>query len=352
MRKDPWTPQYDPEAKVWKVEFRIEGHRFRKRLGIRDQQDRKLAKTAAKAYWQECYETVHSEPEPDRGIRFFEAAGKYVKQGGEARFLPPLIKHFGKDTFCFDIGEDEIDAAADAVYPGRAPSTLTRQVRGPIRAVLRFAAGHRKNPSTDRARIRWLTPEEAERLLNSADHEARRKIAFLLGSGARTGEMFATKIEDLNKATQQAWIAGEQVGAGKTALAARWIELPDKAWRILDPIPETGHLFLTPKGKPYKLRANGGGQMQTAFNKARDAAGLGSDVTPHVLRHTWATWFDAATGDFGRLMDLGGWAKPTTAMRYRKLYPADLPDRLLEFGWDFGMNARPQRRAPTLRVVR
>ena len=55
--------------------------------------------------------------------------------------------------------------------------------------------------------------------------------------------------------------------------------------------------FLTPDGQPYVARENGGGQMAGAFNKIRDAAGLGEDVVPYTLRytlrHTWATWFYA-----------------------------------------------------------
>jgi integrase len=75
--------------------------------------------------------------------------------------------------------------------------------------------------------------------------------------------------------------------------------------------------------------------MAEAFGKVREAAGLGEDIVPYTLRHTWATWFYARTKDFGRLLDLGGWNKADTANRYRKAAPADLGNRLLEHGWDF-----------------
>ena len=80
---------------------------------------------------------------------------------------------------------------------------------------------------------------------------------------------------------------------------------------------------------------NGGGQIQSAFATARARAGLGPDVTPHILRHTWATWFYAQTRDFGRMLDLGGWRTTSTAERYRKIAPADLAARLDRAGWDF-----------------
>lgn len=97
-----------------------------------------------------------------------------------------------------------------------------------------------------------------------------------------------------------------------------------------------GPAFLTPYGHPIVVAKGRGGQMQTSFNRARDAVGLGPDVTPHVLRHTWATWYYAQTLDFGGLLDLGGWDKADTANRYRKIAPDDLPDRLRAHGWIFG----------------
>ena len=84
-----------------------------------------------------------------------------------------------------------------------------------------------------------------------------------------------------------------------------------------------------------------GGQIQAAFNKARDAANLGTDVTPHTLRHTWATWFYSQTKDFVRLRTLGGWRSVETVMVYTKLAPRTLPGDLTNFGWDFNERILP-----------
>ncbi|WP_213547827.1 tyrosine-type recombinase/integrase [Vannielia litorea] len=344
MRKD-WEPFWR-ESGGWQVDFSIEGHRFRRRLGIRDRSQKNLARDAAKrlyrAEWQRHLDPVEQKP----GTPFFAACEGYVKGGGEARFLPPLMRHFGPDMMIEDIGEPEILEAGEVLYPGRAADTVRRQVRVPVGAVIRWARGERRRPRTDRPRTRWLTPEEAERLLEAAaqltlprhaepERYTLQKIAFLLGSGCRTGECFAAEVKDWNAATRQWWIPGDEEGAGKTAGAARWVSLPARAVEMIGEMPEVGRAFRTPYGTPIKLRANGGGQMQTAFNKAREAAGLGRDVTPHVLRHTWATWFYAQTRDFGGLLDRGGWTKADTANRYRKIAPEDLAARLLAHGWDF-----------------
>ena len=321
----PWEPIWN--GTDWQIDFRVKGRRVRRRLGIRDRSLKSLASKQAKA----AYEAEWGRPDDaPAGTPFYIAAQAYANAGHEARFLPKLMLHFGQHTCIEDIGEVEIVAAGMAIYPEAKPETVRRQVRVPIQAVINFAQGKRREPRSDAPRTRWLTPEEAEKLLACAGGAAS-KIAFLLGTGCRTGEMFALDRSEINDSTQQAWIDDPKNGEG------RWIRIAPRAWDLLD-LPDVGAVFRTPKGVPYKMRAKGGGQMAGAFNKARDLAGLGEDVTPHVLRHTWATWFYAQTKDFGGLMDLGGWKKADMANRYRKLAPADLADRLHAHGWNFGQD--------------
>ncbi len=359
MRKD-WNPIWD-EKWGWRVDFSVEGERVRRRLGLRDRCFKAIAFQKAEKLYRETWERHLNPVAPRTGTPFWKAAKGYVDAGGEARFLPRLIKHFGEHTLIEEIGEPEIASAAVSLYPGRAPDTIRRQVRVPITAVIRWTKGERRRPSTDNKRVRWLTPEEAEALLTAAAclHAPRgkqpepytlAKIAFLLGSGCRAGECFVANVDDWNAETRQLWIPAVEAGAGKTRNAARWVKLPKRTVELMGDIPRSGRMFRTPFGKEIKVTGKGGGQMQTAFNKAREAAGLGEDVTPHVLRHTWATWFYAQTRDFGTLMDQGGWAQADMANRYRKLAPDDLAERLLSHGWDFRPDL-PEDRGTRLRIV-
>lgn len=349
----PWEPKWRDGS--YYVDFTFEGARVRRSLGVRDKGSKTLARKLAKKVYDTTLED-HVKGPVKRGTPFWEAAGSYVQGGGEARFLPPIIQHFGEGKDVEDITEMDIVSCGMALYPTHAPDTRRRQVRVPINAVKNFAAGKAPKPSTDRKTVRWLTPEEFERLLDAADAHLIPKIAFLIGSGCRTGEMIALDADDWRPETQQAWIAGEEDGAGKTVTSTRWVRLPSRSISLIGDIPAQGRVFLTPKGQPYKLRMKGGGQIQAAFNKARDRAGLESDgprkVTPHVLRHSWATWFYAHTQDFGALMDLGGWSKSDMANRYRKIAPDDLGERLLKFGWDFRQKSVRFEGKTKLRVVK
>ena len=62
-------------------------------------------------------------------------------------------------------------------------------------------------------------------------------------------------------------------------------------------------------------KADGGGQIKTAFRGACRRAGI-ANFTPHDCRHTWATWHYVANRNLKALMELGGWKSEAMVMRY------------------------------------
>jgi len=302
---------------------------------------RSVAMKKAEELFKEAWNDAASSGEHPDVITFREAAALYIGQGGEERFLSKIVKHFGPHVPVDKISNVDIARAARAIYPDAKPETVRRQLRVPIRAVQNFAAGKRRERIPDTRRTRWLTPEEAERLLAASSEpeaiglrdpnlETLRKIAFMLGTGAGPGETMAALGENWNPATREWWLEGT-----KTVFRARYVRLPIRTVALIGRIPASGPAFPRPDGTPYTFRKNRGGQMAVAFNKVRDAAGLGPDVTPYTLRHTRHSWAYAMTRDWGDLLDQGGWNRSDTANRYRKITPDDLGRRLLEYGWDF-----------------
>ena len=293
-------------------------------------------------------------------ITLADAALTYMQTGGENRFLAKILQHFGADTMLADIDNAAINEAADAIYPNAAPATVNRQLITPLSAIVTMAADEGLTPPRkfrrrkgDKARTRWLSPEEAERLIAAASGHLAPIIACLLGTGCRTSEALGAEAHFFYPATAEIWLPDTKNDH------PRMLRMPQRALDMImaRDVPDVGPIFLTPKGEPYRLRQAGGGQISAAFGNACHAAGLGRDVTPHVLRHTWATWYYAATRDFGGLLDLGGWQKSDMAQRYRKIAPADLAERLLAHGWDFtALDSRPRsttpKPAPNLRAVK
>lgn len=320
---------------------------------------------------------------------FAEAALSYMEGGGETRFMKPILEHFGPSTTCDEIDFERFELARRALYPDAAPATVRRQLRVPIVAVLNMAHRERRadppllahrwrkargRDAAEGRRVRWLEIDELERLIaaarariaaaetaretaleraaNAPNGSARARanyararatqhergartlaalVGLLAGSGCRSSEALGLDVTLIYPTTRQAFIAASKSGAQRMI---EWPAMADELLR-LSPSPESGRRFLTGAGKPYVLRKNSAGQFAHAFRAICDAAGLGPDVTPHVLRHTWATYFYAQTLDFIRLMDLGGWATESEARRYTKIAPKDLGTRLYSAGWRF-----------------
>lgn len=175
---------------VFFAEFRIRGERFRRSTR---QTARGLAEREAQRLYEEALADVIDPSPTGLGPRFWQAADAYVAGGGEARFLPRLVEYFGPKLCTGEIDRSALDAAAKALFPTAAPATVRRQLHVPVNAVVRHSRGERRLRGVDRARVRWLTPEEAERLIAAADARTARMILFLLGSGCRPSEMFALK---------------------------------------------------------------------------------------------------------------------------------------------------------------
>lgn len=345
---EPWQPKWNEEAERWTVSFTIGNQRHRRRLRVCGKSCLSLAEKEAKNLYRSLWDEELTQPDAKKAEPYFVvAAANYLKDGGEARFLSRIIAALRKNrNIPDDIRIDAIDDAfikilTNDLYPDVKRDTVHRQLVVPVRAVINHARREWSAVKREKtSRVRWLTPEEAERLLIAADDKevvggfdpkrrTLQKIAFMIGSGAGPGEMFEVDASDLNPGSDEIWIS-----KAKTESRPRWAYVAPRSWKLMGEFPSQGPSFLAPNGKPYVIRNNGGGQMKAAFETVRKAAGLGDDVTPYVLRHTWATWF-ASQNSFDLLMKRGGWAKPETANKYAKLYPTDLSSRLLAHGWDF-----------------
>jgi integrase len=90
-----------------------------------------------------------------------------------------------------------------------------------------------------------------------------------------------------------------------------------------------GSVFRTATGRTYADRGRTyGGQIKTAWRTAIRKAGLDPELTPHDLRHTWASWRYALNRDLLALKIEGGWSSVLLVERYAHLmkdgYQADI----------------------------
>lgn len=251
---------------------------------------------------------------------FIEAAVKYMKRGGETRFLERISNEIGRKRLS-EINQDLIDTTARKLYPNRSNSTLNRQVYAPISAVLKLAAKlelceYRVITRLEEppARIRWLQYEEAERLISAASKHLKPLLVFFFYTGARVSE-------GLYLDWSQVDLSRSHVSFLKTKNKnPRGMPLHPRVVAELTNLPHRdGKVFRRPDGLPYEYHGDdeekAGGQIKTAFRGACRRASI-NDFRPHDCRHTWATWHYAANRDLIGLKYLGGWKTDRMVLRY------------------------------------
>jgi integrase len=246
------------------------------------------------------------------------------------RYVLRLIEHFG-DVLVARIDQNAADGAVAAIVgAGRAPATKIRAVYTPLTAILTFGHArqwcdrpHFAKPTPPDGKTRWLTPAEALGLLTGAAPHLRPLLHFILCTGARLGEALDIDWADIDIVATKAIFRGTKARSGHRR--DRVAALPAAAVMTLANLPgRDGRVFRTDNGQPYADRQRlEGGQISTAFATACRRAGL-YNVTPHDLRHTWATWFYALSKDLLLLKDEGAWRTLRMVERYAHLMPAAL----------------------------
>lgn len=148
----------------------------------------------------------------------------------------------------------------------------------------------------------WLEEDELTRLLCHPAHSRRdRALLFVLAdTGMRIGEAASMFVEN---------IRGDWVYVvGKTG--PRWVPVHPRVMQMLRAFaPEEGPLW---RGKRGPLSRGG---LQQAVRLAFKRAGfIGPKMSPHRLRHTFATLWTGTDSDG---MDVGGWTTWTVWRQYK-----------------------------------
>ena len=155
----------------------------------------------------------------------------------------------------------------------------------------------------------FLEEEDLRRLLLHPKHTVRnRTVLWLLAdTGMRIGEAHSMTVEGMH----DGWVHVD----GKTG--PRWVPVHPTVMRMLrDIAPDGGPFWL---GKRGPLSKNG---LQMAVRVAFMHAGfIGEKMSPHRLRHTFATLWTGTDSDG---MDAGGWKTYKTWRDYKHLRPPRL----------------------------
>src|SRR6266852_5196699 len=159
-----------------------------------------------------------------------------------------------------------------------------------------------------------LSPEEVVRLLDAAPglkYKAALSVAY--GAGLRASEVVALKVSDID--SKRMLVRVEQ-GKGRkdrqAMLSPQLLEVLRAWWRQCR---SQGWLFPGPDPVlPITAR-----QLNRACHMAAEVAGLGSWISPHTLRHSFATHLLESHTDVRVIQVLLGHAKLETTARYAQV---------------------------------
>ncbi|MFZ5715800.1 MAG: tyrosine-type recombinase/integrase [Bradyrhizobium sp.] len=282
------------------------------------------------------------------GGTFKAGAVAYLENGGEARFLQPLIDHFGSTPLA-KIDQAAVDKAAKVIYPGLAPATLDRQIYTPMSAIIAKAAEHGlcapiklKRPKMPKGRVRWITHAEAFNLIEACAPHLKPLVAFLFYTGARVGEALWIDWREVDLQRGQVVFLDTKNGKDRGVplhpdLVAILANLPHregcvfrKQGRLIRPVgfmprhSNSGEPIVPEYelGEPYApldpddpRDVSAGSRIKKGFKAACERAKI-PDFHPHDCRHTWATWHYQENRDLNMLMELGGWSSLQMVLRY------------------------------------
>jgi integrase/recombinase XerD len=223
----------------------------------------------------------------------------------------------------------DITAFVEALFKDGLDARSVERALTVVRNFYRFLVldGHRRTdptaslvpPRSWQTLPKFLTPEEVERLLQQPDitTEAgardRAILELLYATGLRVSELCNLKMGDVNRDAGYLVCLGKGskerlVPIGRSALEALARHLRFRAvYRAGTASP---YLFLTARGKPITRQFCW--KMVSEYGRQ---AGLGT-VTPHMIRHTFATHLLEHGADLRSVQMLLGHADLTTTQNY------------------------------------
>ena len=188
-----------------------------------------------------------------------------------------------------------------------------------------------------------LEPKEVESLMripNKRYLSGKRNLAVLslmLNMGLRVSEVSKLKSGNVNLTENKLRVVGGKGGVDRDLIIPFYTAELLKEWKKIKPkskwffttikdIKDRGR-FNTKKGNQFKIT-----NIQAMVKKYSKRAGINNkQVSPHVLRHTFATNFIKQGGNVMHLKEILGHASISTSQIYITLALKDVKEAMLKF---------------------
>jgi integrase len=313
-----------PNSGNWWISTTLpNGKRVRQSSGtdIKEDAEAYLAKLKLDAYRETHFGIKPQRSWQEAVVRYLEVKQRLRNIAGVRQICRSLDRYLGDMQLSQINGDVVWTIIQGETKKGNKPATVNRYL-ATVRGILKMARDEWQWIDTmpkirmlsgEVERDRWLTHEEAERLIRCCAPHMAALVRYALATGCRAGEITGLEWNrvDLNRKT--AWLNRTKNGT------PRGVPLNEDAIEVLkEQIGKHLRYCFTYEGQP--LRAD---VTNTAWHNALKKAGI-EDFRFHDLRHTWASWHRQAGTSCDELKDLGGWKTRSMVDRYAKFATENL----------------------------
>lgn len=209
-----------------------------------------------------------------------------------------------------DLNEDDAKLYLSELFESKSKNTImlaAAAIKFFYKEILNKEFSKVKMPKKDKALPEVLTKDEIRLIIDSADNEKSRLIISLLySSGLRVSELVNLKVSDINLQENTGWV---RKGKGsKDRLFSLSQNLISDIKKYLE---GREYEYVFSKEKPLTTR-----NIQKIIFGVKKRAGINKKVTPHTLRHSFATHLLESGVDIRMIQSLLGHSSLNTTQLY------------------------------------
>ncbi len=196
-------------------------------------------------------------------------------------FVDKFLKHANKDAANLDA--QDAKNYLSSLFESKSKNTImlaAAALKFFYVEVLKKDFSEIKMPKKERSLPAVLTPEEVRTLIESADTEKSRLIISLLySSGLRVSELVNLKVSDIDQKECTGWVRRGKGGKDRLIIISSTL-----VKGLQDYLEGRSNQYIFSKEKPLTTR-----NIQKIIKFTSKRAGIQKKVTPHTLRHSFAT---------------------------------------------------------------
>lgn len=225
-------------------------------------------------------------------------------------FVEKFLDKTNKDEI-ENVNEDDVKSYLGEMFDTKSKNTImlaAASLKFFFKEVLGKEFSQIKMPKKEKKLPEVLSKEEVKNLIDSSDtNKSRLIISLLYSAGLRVSELVNLKVEDLELKEKSGWVR-----KGKGSKDRLFVISGNLAEDLEDYLNRRKEgIYVFSKERPLTTR-----NIQKIIKGTKERAGISKKVTPHTLRHSFATHLLEQGTDIRVIQAMLGHASLSTTQVY------------------------------------